>query len=433
MGEIVTGVVGSFISCYICTVLITSRLLNRREYFKLKNFIIILLAIPILKITGSFNMAYKIIAVIVIYTMVIKLIYDRGIIISFIIGIFAYSIVFLCDVVNSFIYLIVFKVDINHIQHHMHMIYIMHFSFFIIALGVSLFIKPKDFFSEVEDFILRKNLVSIIQYIVFFITFTGLLGYVISVQPYLGMQHIASVALLILFIVMNVTYFWQIKISTRSKYDYDNIYNYTGAVEKLAKQLTTQEHEYKNRLTGIQALIENKQYDDAAAFINQVMNEQKKYGDLLVVNYDRVYNTVLKKLMIEKTSKALNVGIKINAEVREDIKDINISNMELNDIISIIMDNAIDAADNATEKLIEIMMDKDEDEISIVVSNTYGKAVEEAALYLEGASSKGKFRGNGLHLLKQIEDNNQDVIIDTTVTEELFIQEIRITNTQEAI
>ncbi len=232
---------------------------------------------------------------------------------------------------------------------------------------------------------------------------------------------------------MNLTYFRQIKISTRSKYDYDNIYNYTDAMEKLAKQLTAQEHEYKNRLTGIQALIENKQYDDAAAFINQVMIEQKKYGDLLIVNYDRVHNAVLKKILIEKTSKALNAGIKISAEIRKEISDINISNVELNDIIGIIMDNAIDASVKSDEKIIEIMIDMDEDEISLIVSNTYEKVVEEAALYLDGASSKGEFRGNGLHLLKQIEDNNTDVIIDTTVTEELFIQEIRIKNVKEAV
>ncbi len=433
MAEIVAGVVGSFITAYACTILITSRLLSRREYFKLKNFVIILLAIPILKVTGSFNMACKIITVIVIYTMVIKLIYEKGIIISLIVGIFAYSVVFLCDVVNAFLYLIIFKIDINYIQQHLHMIYIMHLSFFSIVFIASLLIRPKNFFSEVEDFILKKNLVSVIQYLVFFIVFTGVLGYVVSVQPYLSIQHISSVALLILFIIMNLTYFRQIKISTRSKYDYDNIYNYTDAMEKLAKQLTAQEHEYKNRLTGIQALIENKQYDDAAAFINQVMIEQKKYGDLLIVNYDRVHNAVLKKILIEKTSKALNAGIKISAEIRKEISDINISNVELNDIIGIIMDNAIDASVKSDEKIIEIMIDMDEDEISLIVSNTYEKVVEEAALYLDGASSKGEFRGNGLHLLKQIEDNNTDVIIDTTVTEELFIQEIRIKNVKEAV
>lgn len=431
MDKIIVGVVGSFISCYACTILIAGRLLNRWEYFGPKNFIIILLAIPILKITGSFNMAYKIIAVIMMYTIVIKLIYNKGNIISFIVCIFAYLIVMACDAVNALLYLTIFKIDINYIRQHLHMIYIMHFSFLNIALAVSLFIKPKNFFSEVEDFILKKNLASVIQYLVFFTAFTGLLGYIISAQPYLSIQHISSIVLLVLFIIMNVTYFRQIKISTRSKYDYDNIYNYTGTVEKLAKQLTEQEHEYKNRLIGIQALIENKQYTEAAAFINQIMTEQKKYGDLLVLNYDRVCNAVLKKLLIEKTSKALNEGIKISAEVRKEIRDINISNMELNDIVSIIMDNAIDATNKATEKLIEIMIDRDEDEISIIVSNTYSKTVEEAALYLEGTSSKGGFRGNGLHLLKQIEDNNSNVIIDTNVTEELFIQEIRIINVQE--
>lgn len=415
------GTVGSFISCYACTILIAGRLLNRQEYFKLKNFIIILIAIPFLKIDDSLTMIYKIILVIIIYTIIIKLIYKKGIIISFIVCIFAYSVGLLCDVINSFIYLIIFNMDISYIRQHLHMIYIMHFSFFAVALTISLLIKPKSYFDKVEDFILKKNLTSVIQYIVFFILFTGLLGYIISVQPYLSRQHIMSVVLLILFIIMNITYFAQIKISAKSKYDYDNIYNYTGEIERTAKQLSRQEHEYKNRLMGIQALVESGQREEAVKFINDIISTQKNNGELMSANYDRIYDAVLKKLLIEKTNKAVDSEIKINADVRKDIPNINISKIVLNDAISIILDNAIEAADKSAEKAIDIMIDTDEDEISVIVANTYSKAIEEAAIYRDGVSSNEGFRGNGLYILKQIEDNNPNITIDTTITEELFI------------
>ena len=433
MGQIIAGAVGSFISCYICTVLIAGRLLNRQEYFKLKNFIIILAAIPFLRIAGSFNMIYKIVFVISIYTIIIKLIYKRGAIISFIVCIFSYSIGMLCDVLNSLLYLTIFSIDISYIQQHLHLIYIMHFTFFIIALAVSLLIKDKNFFNEIEDFILKKNLFSVIQYIVFFTLFTSLLGYIVSVQPYLSRQHIVSVILLIMFIIMNITYFIQIKISTKSKYDYYNIYNYTSEVEKFAKQLASQEHDYKNRLIGIQALIENNQYEEAVEFINNIISAQKTQKNLISANYDKIYDAVLKKLLIEKTSKALNAGVKMNADIRAEIKDISIPNIVLNDIVSIILDNAIDAAVNSKEKTIDIMIDEDEDEVNIIVANTYSKMVEELSMYRDGGSSNGKFRGNGLYILKQIEEDNPNIAIDTTVTEELFIQEININNAKETV
>lgn len=428
MDKIIVGIVGRIITSYACTILIANRLLSKKEYLRLKNFIIILLAIPILNITNNFNMTYKIIAVIIIYTMIIKLIFNKGVILSFIICTFAYSIGFLCDVINSFLYLVVFSIDIVYIQQHLYMIYIMHFSFLIIAIIMSLFIRPKNIFNEIEDFILKKSLGSVVQYIVFVITFIGLLGYVIFVQPYLSKEHIASVVLLILFIIMNITYFYQIKIFTKSKHDYDNIYIYTREMEKLTHQLTVQEHEYKNRLVGIQGLIENNQYDEALKFVKSIMPEKEEYEELFAINYDKIHNTVLKKILIEKTSKALSLGVKINALVRKEIDDINIPIVDLNDIISIIMDNAIDAADKASEKIIDIMIDCDDDEVNIIVANTYQKMIEEVALYKEGTSSKGLYRGNGLYLLKQIEDNNSNMIIDTTITEEFFIQEIRIKN-----
>jgi len=232
---------------------------------------------------------------------------------------------------------------------------------------------------------------------------------------------------------MNITYFIQIKISTKSKYDYYNIYNYTNEVEKFAKQLSKQEHEYKNRLIGIKALIEDNQYEEALEFINEIISIQKTHSDLISTNYDKICNPVLKKLLIEKTSKALNAGIKMNADVRTEIKDINIPNIALNDIVSIILDNAIDAAGRSKEKAIDIMIDEDEDEVNIIVANTYLKMVEEASMYMDGGSSNGMFRGNGLNILKQIENDNPNFTIDTTVTEELFIQEININNAKQTI
>lgn len=433
MDAMIVGAVGSFISCFISTILIAGRLLERKEYFKLKNYIIILIAVPFLRIAGSLSMIYKIVCVIIIYTIIIKMVYKRGIIISTIVCLFTYSFGMLCDVINALIYLVIFKIDITYINQHIYMSYVMHFSFFIIAFVASLLIKANNFFNEIEDFILRKSTLSVIQYIVFFIVFTSILGYIISVQPYLSKQHIMSVILLILFIIINITYFSQIKISTKSKFDYDNIYNYTNEVERFAKELTKQEHEYKNRLIGIQALIENDKHEEAVEFISSIMAEQRVHDDLVLANYDKIYDIVLKKLLIEKTNKALKAGIKIKSDIRKEVSSIDVPNIVLNDIISIILDNAIDAAANSKEKIIDLMIDEDEDELNIIVANTYSKIVEETSMYRDGSSSNGTFRGNGLYILKQIENNNPNIIIDTNVTEELFIQEININHAKETI
>ena len=431
MDKVIAGALGSFISCYICTVLIAGRLLKTKKYINIKSIIIILIAVMLLRITDDIKITFKMLRTIIVYTMVIKLIYGKGIIFSSIVCIFAYSIGLLCDVINSFVYLTIFKIDIVYIQQHLYMSYCMYFTFFVIALIVSILIRPGNLFGEIEDFIFKKNLFSVIQYIAFFILFTVILAYIISVQPYLSKQHLLSAALLVLFIIMNITYFIQIKISTKSKYDYDNIYNYTNEVEKLAKQLSAQEHEYKNRLIGIEALIENKQYDDVLEFINDILSVQNEQVNLNLANYDNIYNIILKKLLIEKTAKALSEGIKINTDIRAQIKDINAPNIVINDVVSIIFDNAIDAAAKSKEKVIDIMIDEGDNEINIIIANTYSKIIEEVAIYQEGVSSKGIFRGNGLSILKYIENANPNITIDTSITEELFIQEINIFNAKE--
>lgn len=433
MYEAIARLIGSFITCYSCTVLITSKLLNKNEYFKIINLIIIICVIPVLKAVGSLMMAYKIICVIGIYTIVIKLIYKKGFLLSLILCIFAYSIGFLCDAINSLIYLKIFRIDVAYIQEHLFLTYIMHFTFFIISLIISMFIKTESFFNEIEDMILKKDLNSVFNYIIFFITFMSVLGYIVSVQPYLSLQHILSVAALAIFIVMNITYFRQIKISTKSKYDYDNIYDYTNEMEKMAKQLIKQEHEYKNRLLGIEALIENEQYADAIDFIQNILNYKSADNILMMANYDKIHDAVLKKILINKTCEAVNEGIVVYTDIRSEVDDIAVSKLELNDVISIIMDNAIEASKDARENTINIMIDEESDGISIIIANTYPDRYVDIELYKEGNSAKGKYRGSGLSILKQIEENNSQLTIDTAVTDELFIQEIHICKAKETI
>ena len=433
MYETIARLFGRFISCYVCTIIITGKLLNKNEYFNIRNLIIILCAIPVLRLSSDFMMAYKIICVILVYTIIINMIYKKGFLMSLIVCIFAYSIGFLCDAINAFIYLKLFKININYIQENLYLKYIMHVTFFLIALTASLFINPKSLFSEIEDMILKKDLKSVFKYIVFFISFMSILGYISYVQPYLSLQHILSVMALAIFIIINITYFRQIKISTKSKYDYDNIYDYTNEVEKMAKKLTRQEHEYKNRLIGIQALIENNQYDEAVEFIRNILNYKNEENICMMANYDRIYDAVLKKILINKTCEAVNEGILVYTDIRGQIDEMSISKLELNDVISILIDNAIEASRAAKEKTINIMIDNEFDEISIIIANTYPESYVEIALFKEGSSAKGKYRGNGLSIIRWIEENNNNISIDTTITEELFIQEIHIRKAKETV
>ncbi len=89
------------------------------------------------------------------------------------------------------------------------------------------------------------------------------------------------------------------------------------------------------------------------------------------------------------------------------------------------MDNAIEGAVDSEEKYISILIDEDEDceEVNITISNTYKEAPK---IYEIGVSTKGEYRGNGLSILQDIEEENEKIKISTDLTEELFIQDIFI-------
>lgn len=433
MSEIVKIIIGVFNSAFIETILFPSKLLDidRKEYITFKSFLIILSSLPILYFSDYIIMPFRLAVIILIYSIIIKLIYKKNIKLSFIAGIYSYSLGFLSDTINALIYLEVFKIDINYILQHTYLQYTMYFTFLAISVSICYIIRPRKLFSETEEFLLNNDSKTVSKYITLILSFMCLLGYMVATQPYLSPQHIASVLSLIMFIIINNMYIKQIKTTEKTRNDLDEIFYYTTELEKAQNILKKEQHEYKNQLIAMNILIENKEYEKVKLFIDDII----KADDSTVLNintdYEMINDIMLKQLLIYKTSRAAEKGITVESLVLQEINDINVSTVELSSIINIIMDNAIEAASASQEKHICILIDKYDTKTNITIGNTYDDININLDLYKEGITTKGNGRGNGLAILSGIEERNPNIQINTVVKEDLFIQEVAITCKEE--
>lgn len=431
MSELIKIIIGVFNSTYIETILFPCNLLNKNEYLNVRSLFLVFLSLPLLYYVDYIMIPYRITVIVIIYSIIIKFIYKKDIKISFVVGIYSYSMGYLSDAINSLMYLKVFKMDINYILQHHYLQYIMYLSFLTISILVCYIIKPRDLFNETEEFLLNKDSRTVTKYIVTILLFMSLLGYLVVTQLYLSSQHIASVLSLIMFIVINDMYIKQIKITAKTKSDFDEIFYYSMELEKTQNLLRKKEHEYKNQLITINILTENKDYYKINPYIDDILKTDNLVTSCIDTDYELIKDVLLKQLLIYKTNRAVEQGIQVESMIVQEINNINTSTYELSNIINIIMDNAIEAAFLSDKKIICIIIYREDSKTNIVVGNTYKDMEIYIDMYEEGISSKGKGRGNGLAILHDIEENNHNIQINTMVKDEMFIQEIIINEKSE--
>ena len=101
-------------------------------------------------------------------------------------------------------------------------------------------------------------------------------------------------------------------------------------------------------------------------------------------------------------------------------------------MLGVILDNAIEASEESKEKQLGIEAYTNSDkEFKIIVTNTYNNEIDKTKIGKETFSTKGKTRGHGLLLVKQIEEKNEIFEMDTEIREEIYIQTIKIKNIDE--
>src|SRR5699024_10564416 len=136
-------------------------------------------------------------------------------------------------------------------------------------------------------------------------------------------------------------------------------------------------------------------------------------------------------LITTKILQAQEKNIRLSIEVPEPIEKIDMPIINLSRIIGILLDNAIEASEKIEDdRLIRIAFIKNEDDsvMFIIMNKCKPDMPRVHTLFQENYSTKGKNRGLGLSNLKEITDATSNVLLDTTIDNNYFIQKVEILN-----
>jgi len=210
----------------------------------------------------------------------------------------------------------------------------------------------------------------------------------------------------------------------------EKLTEYTNNIEVLDQDIRAFKHDFVNILSCIRGYLDTDNFSELKKFFfNKILpiNDNLNKDSLKLHLLSNIKTPELKGLISSKVLKAKSAGIDIFIDIAEPIEDIKMDTIDLCRVLGILLDNAIEAAVLCANPVLKLGVIKKQKSISFIVINSFaGETPKLHEIYIRGFSTKGTGRGIGLANLKSILSNYYNTILDTSIEDNLFIQNIEI-------
>ncbi len=188
-------------------------------------------------------------------------------------------------------------------------------------------------------------------------------------------------------------------------------------------------HDFDNIVTTIGGYVQTNDMEGLKKYYVQLEDDCQKVNNLYVLNPKLINDPGIYSLLTTKYHEAEEKGIKIDMSLLLDLSKLNMKIYEFTRILGILLDNAIEASSECTEKLINIIFRDDarNHRQLVIVENTYNdKTIDTEKIFDKGFSGKENHTGLGLWEVRKIISKNKNLNLYTTKNEKYFSQQIEI-------
>ena len=253
----------------------------------------------------------------------------------------------------------------------------------------------------------------------FLITFAGLLYYLGLHQGIFGedMYFNPSYFIALLFVLLIINGYFLSKdrnLYRRVQLENDSREDAFKNIEKLNRDLRAQRHDFLNHIQVLYSLMELKEYDETATYLNHL------YGDIIKVGTRIKTDCVsVNALLQAKANEAEKKQIHFDILLKSRLSNIPIGEWELCRILGNLIDNSFEALSESAQpkKVVTIQIYEAIKTIEIRVRNN-GPFIHEkfaGKIFDAGVSSKKdkEDHGMGLYIVKKLlEDDGHKIVLE---------------------
>lgn len=212
----------------------------------------------------------------------------------------------------------------------------------------------------------------------------------------------------------------------------NNLKEYTDNLEHLYMDMRKFRHDYINIISSMAGFIESKDIEGLEKHFNEhiyPLNKKMNRNNYKLGLLKNILMPEIKGLLSAKIIRAQELGIDVILEIVEPIDKIDMDIIDLSRCLGILLDNAIEASLSSEKKRLNIAFIKKNSSILIIISNTFKGVIPPLSkIFKTGFSTKGKNRGLGLSNLSEIMNNYSNTTLDTSISDDRFIQNITISS-----
>ena len=243
--------------------------------------------------------------------------------------------------------------------------------------------------------------------------------------------HISGYLLVMCFLLlaMRRSYLEQIRTEAKQKAMQD-LQDYTRNLEAMYNSLRSFKHDYVNILLSLSGYIEEGDLDRLKDFFeskifptkNLITGEDYKLNQLSNISVLEI-----KSLLSAKMIYAHESGIDVTIDIPDKVESFLIDTVDLARILGIFLDNAIEAALETEQPQIGLNIIQNEAGVSIIISNCFqdnGAMLHN--IKQKGFSTKAGHQGIGLWNAQKIISSYNNVLLETTMKCNYFIQHIEL-------
>lgn len=222
----------------------------------------------------------------------------------------------------------------------------------------------------------------------------------------------------------------QQQLSEQRELQLRNMSDYSQHIEELYNELRSFRHDYINILRSLKLGIDTHDLPAIEQIYNQVLKDsgqalnQSKYD---LGRLSNIHNDALKSVLSAKFLEAQSKGIEIGLEVPQEIKPQGMELLDFITIVSILADNAMEAAVETSHPVVSFAFLEQEGRQIFIVENTIKEfSIHSDTIFKKGFSTKGENRGLGLSNVQNIISHYPNVSLRTTSHDYSFRQELEI-------
>ncbi|OKP79954.1 hypothetical protein A3844_27890 [Paenibacillus helianthi] len=210
--------------------------------------------------------------------------------------------------------------------------------------------------------------------------------------------------------------------------------DYAAQLEKIYDEFRGFRHDYANILLTLEDGIYREDWEQVKQVYEQTVKptgQLMRKNEYSFVKLRNLHVSEVKSILAAKIIMAQQMKIDVALEIEEPIHLIQMELISFTRILSVLLDNAIEAAAKTEKAKISIVLLEDPTIQRIKIENSSGEQVSLRRLGERGYSSKGKGRGLGLYNVQQMLKENNFASLETEAQSNLFSQTLILRKTGE--